>query len=414
MSMEPASPLPQRVQIETDKEDQTRYVEELAGQGDYWLSITDAARVCRVQDVSIRRAIARGTLPVRRQRAGQNKRTRFVRAGDLPGAGFPIIDESAVITTEIGKADILSIPRQQQRILQDHQQLLARLAELQEALTGSQALLLADLAGQKEDVQAALRALQEAYEHQLGATETRLLTQQEQLQQHQQALADHLEQQSEQTARGIMQLHEEVIEHGDRLRAEIQELQVRFTAHQQAVHQVLTDCEARHQQRLVAHQHEVQGRFQQVEQEARTWQRAFEQRVNDTLEQHTHACMQRVTGLAEQLARLEQSSERLNQDVLGRERELERLLEQQQQQLNQQARLLPLLPYTEKRLLTEQDEMAWGQALAALDQRLSVEGQRFAQYQPLLSLLTPARLKALEQILDEWQAQAAPPDRPSC
>src|SRR5579885_3850241 len=112
-----------KMNLEIEKDDQTRYVEELAGEGDYWLSITDAARVCRVQDVSIRRAIARGALPVRRQRAGQNKRTRLVRASDLPGAGFPIIDESAAITTEIGKADILSIPRQQQRILQDHQQL---------------------------------------------------------------------------------------------------------------------------------------------------------------------------------------------------------------------------------------------------------------------------------------------------
>src|SRR4051812_2413274 len=89
-----------------DKADRVQYVEELGGEGDYWLSLTDASRICRVQDVSIRRAITRGALPVRRQRAGQNKRTRFVRALDLAKAGFPIIDESAAITTEIGKADI--------------------------------------------------------------------------------------------------------------------------------------------------------------------------------------------------------------------------------------------------------------------------------------------------------------------
>src|SRR5260370_29727091 len=120
---------------ETGKDDLVVYTEELAGAEDYWLSITDASRVCRVQDVSIRRAIARGALPVRRQRAGQNKRTRFVRASDLPHVGFPIIDEIAAITTEIGNADIISIPRQQQRILQHHQQLMPRLQELQATIT---------------------------------------------------------------------------------------------------------------------------------------------------------------------------------------------------------------------------------------------------------------------------------------
>ena len=39
------------------------FVDELAGPDDYWLSITDAARVTRRQEVSIRRWIAKGDLP---------------------------------------------------------------------------------------------------------------------------------------------------------------------------------------------------------------------------------------------------------------------------------------------------------------------------------------------------------------
>lgn len=47
------------------KNELVQYVEELADENDYWLSITDASRVCRVQDINIRRAIEKGHLPVR-------------------------------------------------------------------------------------------------------------------------------------------------------------------------------------------------------------------------------------------------------------------------------------------------------------------------------------------------------------
>jgi K+/H+ antiporter YhaU regulatory subunit KhtT len=387
--------------------DLTRYVEDLTAEGDYWLSITDAARVCRVQDVSIRRAIARGALPVRRQRAGQNKRTRFVRAGDLPDAGFPIIDESAVITTEIGKADILSIPRQQQRILQDHQQLLAHLVELRDALAGSQALLLADLARQRADFQATLEASQQAQARLLAASETRLLTGQKQLQQHLQTLADQVEQEREQTSQGLLHLHADMLQHRDRLQTELREMQARFTAHQQDVHHLLTDLEARQQQHLTAHQHAVQEHFQQVEQEMHRHLQTLAQRVRDALDQHTRECAQ---GLAEQMERLEQFTQGLRQEIHGREQALERLLEQQQEQLNRQARLLPLLPYVEKRLLTAQDALAWEQTLSEVERRLAAQQQQHvAHYQPLLSLLSSTRLEALRQLLDEQQAKAAPP-----
>ena len=58
------------------------WVEELAGPDDYWLTLTDAARVTRRQEVTIRRWVAAGTLSVRNRPLGLNKRTRHVRAID--------------------------------------------------------------------------------------------------------------------------------------------------------------------------------------------------------------------------------------------------------------------------------------------------------------------------------------------
>jgi len=119
----------------TQDESKVRYVEELEGENDYWLSITDAARICRIQDVSIRRAIAAGRLPVRPTRAGDNKRTRFVRASDLPRANFPILDASAAITSDIRKVDILSIPLQQQRLAEQQDAQATAFSQLEQRLT---------------------------------------------------------------------------------------------------------------------------------------------------------------------------------------------------------------------------------------------------------------------------------------
>jgi chromosome segregation ATPase len=146
------------------QKDRTRYVEELESQDDYWLSITDAARVCRVQDVSIRRAIASGRLPVRAQGAGDNKRTRFVRASDLPRANYPIIDSGAAITSDIRKVDILDIPLQIKRLTQLLTQIQAshtlELNQIHEAIQKGQT----DLQEQIKQIQADLGALHKGEE----------------------------------------------------------------------------------------------------------------------------------------------------------------------------------------------------------------------------------------------------------
>src|SRR5262249_20045659 len=88
------------------------WVEELAGPEAFWLTLTDAARVTRRQEVTIRRWVASGTLPVRNRALGINKRTRHVRASDLARLS-PIVDASATISGIAAQIDLLSIPEQQ-------------------------------------------------------------------------------------------------------------------------------------------------------------------------------------------------------------------------------------------------------------------------------------------------------------
>ncbi len=111
-------------------------VDELAGPEDYWLTLTDAARITRRQEVTIRRWVAAGHLQVRRQPMGLTKRTRHVRASDLAQL-TPIIDPSAAISDATAHLDLVGIPQQQsqllaaqQRLTQDLVRLLQRVSEL--------------------------------------------------------------------------------------------------------------------------------------------------------------------------------------------------------------------------------------------------------------------------------------------
>lgn len=132
--------VPERIAMQEDsagkdqQKNQERYADELAGPDDYWLTITDAARATRRQDVTIRRWISKGLLPVRRQHVGLNQRTRLVRASDL-AALTPIIDPAGAISTERGKLDLTSIPMQQAQIKSSQQNILTQLEGLQHQLS---------------------------------------------------------------------------------------------------------------------------------------------------------------------------------------------------------------------------------------------------------------------------------------
>jgi hypothetical protein len=110
-----------------------RFIEELAGPDDAWITITDAARITRTSEAMARRWVASGRLPIRRQPAGVNQQTRLVRLSDV-AAIRPIIDPTAAISDEVHKLDLPSIPRQQAQIMQEHERLLVQVQQEQQAV----------------------------------------------------------------------------------------------------------------------------------------------------------------------------------------------------------------------------------------------------------------------------------------
>jgi hypothetical protein len=118
---------------QTKKAPSPRFVEELADEHDYWMSLTDAARITRTSEPMVRRWVATGRLPIKKEPVGINQRTRLVRLSDV-GRIRPIIDPTAAITDDIHKLDLLSIPRQQAQIMHDHQRLLEQVEEMGQSI----------------------------------------------------------------------------------------------------------------------------------------------------------------------------------------------------------------------------------------------------------------------------------------
>lgn len=114
------------------KDDLVRYVEELAGSDDAWISLTDAARITRSSEAGTRRWVTSGRIPVKKDPVGVPPRTRLVRLSDV-AAIRPIIDPTVAITDEVRKLDLASIPRQQKQVMEDHQRLIAQ-AEIQQKM----------------------------------------------------------------------------------------------------------------------------------------------------------------------------------------------------------------------------------------------------------------------------------------
>lgn len=139
-----------------------QYVEELAGPDDYWMTITDTARVTRRQDITIRRWIASGDLPVRKNRVGLNRRARQVRASDVAKL-TPIIDASAMISGEEARINLTNIPAEQAAIRANHQQLMADLAALRAEMSEQKLVTEQVMAQQQQNWQQELRLAQERY-----------------------------------------------------------------------------------------------------------------------------------------------------------------------------------------------------------------------------------------------------------
>lgn len=154
------------------------YVTELASPDDRWVSVTDASRIGRRQEHTIRTWIAQGLLPVNPVRVGINKKTRQVRLSDLAKL-TPIIDPEAGIATDLGTLDLPSIPKQQQQVMD-------QMTMLQQEVTSELATLggrLRELADKHELLAGEARQMWLVYQQQYQQLAHRDDEQQEQLQQ---------------------------------------------------------------------------------------------------------------------------------------------------------------------------------------------------------------------------------------
>lgn len=199
---------------------QEQHVEELAGPDDFWLTITDAARATRRQDVSIRRWIAKGLLPVRRQNVGLNQRTRLVRASDLEKL-TPIIDPAGAISTAQGRLDLTSIPVQQAHIKASQQQISAQLEQLVEvvksnaeearqALDAQQLQQEQSVASLRADIEASLEQQRAISTRQFDEIEATLAQQREDTAKHLEALSARLTQQRAEHEHAVSQLQDQI------------------------------------------------------------------------------------------------------------------------------------------------------------------------------------------------------------
>jgi len=157
---------------------QEKHVTELTGPDDRWVSVTDASRIGRRQEHTIRTWIAQGLLPVNPERVGINKKTRQVRLSDLAKL-TPILDPDAGIATDLGMLDLPSIPKQQQQLMEQmtalQQEVTGRLTSLGEQFRG--------LAGEQEKFAEETRQTWRAHQQQYQALASRDEEQQQLIQQ---------------------------------------------------------------------------------------------------------------------------------------------------------------------------------------------------------------------------------------
>ena len=315
-------------------ENQERYADELTGPDDYWLTITDAARATRRQEVSIRRWISKGLLPVRRQHVGLNQRTRLVRASDL-AALTPIIDPAGAITTERSRLDLTSIPAQQAQIKASQQTLLAQLDQLQhqlyeEALTRER--LLTEQWTKNQETIAALRSdmltnviqQQDALTQQRKEIDTTLAQQRVALEHAVEALAA-------QTNRTFAELTQSVTAIAERLEVLAQQWQESTQQQQQRIDELVGSLQQEQKDRKILTEQVKELSIQLTEQQAKY---EHEVRVREQLAQQVD---QLTLHIAEQQVRYErqvQAHEQLvmQTDELAKQFQQQRIEQEQAQQ----------------------------------------------------------------------------------
>lgn len=395
-------------------ENQERYADELTGPDDYWLTITDAARATRRQEISIRRWISKGLLPVRRQHVGLNQRTRLVRASDL-AALTPIIDPAGAITSERSRLDLTSIPAQQAQIKASQQTLLTQFEQLQhqlheEALTRER--LLTEQWTKNQEIIAALRRdmltnvihQQDALTQQRKEIDTALTQQRVALEQAVVALAA-------QTNRMFAELTHNVTEVAERLGILAQQWQESAQQHQQQIDELTENLQQERKDRSTLTEHVKELSTQLTEQQTKY---EHEVRVREQLARQVD---QLTSHIAEQQARYEgevQAREQLavQTDELAKQFYQQRNEQEQAQQLlmtacAQQQEQLTLLQqvYSEQR----QHDETQAKEFLKLQERVTGQEQAFGDLQQMI-----AQYQAVAQALAPRVGSDGDIDNPTC
>jgi chromosome segregation ATPase len=321
------------------------HVTELAGPGDRWVSVTDASRIGRRQEHTIRSWIAQGLLPVNPVRVGINKKTRQVRLSDLATL-TPIVDPDAGIATDLGTLDLPSIPKRQQ-------QLMEQMTALQQEVTGQLASLdgqLRDLAGKQEQFAEQTREIWQVHQQQYQALTHRDDEQQQRIQQVQDTLVENL--------RGVDQAIRQELGNVLKLHTLLEE---RVKTQDQAwklAQQALRDLVAQSENTLRQEMAGLVAQIEQARQESagavenlRKYVAGLEERIVSGMEERRQA----HEDLAATVTRLYAHTDQQFSQVGNRLEPLEAITGQQRDEIQQQAGRMGLL---ETELSTRIDQLA--------------------------------------------------------
>jgi chromosome segregation ATPase len=314
-------------QSASSKADPLRFVDTLADEQDYWLSLTDAARITRTSEVMVRRWVASGRLPIRKEPVGINQRTRLVRASDVARLR-PIIDPTAAITGELHKLDLLSIPRQQAQIMHDHQR-LSELAQqmrqsLEEHIHQTRAALEESTMTFHQHIQTwnqRFSSHQAAWQQALALVQARHEALADQMQEQVHAIEQRSQERSEQRLQEIEQLRAVLRDQFQEALLIQQQTSQEFQRHLEHLDQNFRQQTGQLSSTFTADLHQQEERIQNIDTELKEMLQHYEQ-VQQRLQQamtdlqhelaaHQNACV----------ARLEQQTDKIYQDLEARRAE---------------------------------------------------------------------------------------------
>ncbi|MFL5663684.1 MAG: hypothetical protein ACJ8BW_20435 [Ktedonobacteraceae bacterium] len=347
-----------------------RYIEDLAGPDDAWITITDAARITRTSEAMARRWVTSGRLPVKRQAVGVNQQTRLVRLSDV-AAIRPIIDPTAAFSDEMHKLDLPSIPRQQAHILREHERLTQQVQQGQHAVDEV-----------RRDLREARMHQQQAIEdlHQQYSTHQNELHQRQTLQQQQH---DALAMQVQDQTHALEQMTNDMMEQRKQLQREVERL--RTTVMEQ----------------FKAAQHEREQKLSELDGDHRRQREQLREDLTTLFQQHFERIQDILKIMGNTLAQCDQDRDQLEQDLATQQQSLVLLREDLTTLLEQQGHEIKSA-FEQQIAQQVQDRSALGDRLEKMEQwREQLAAQEYQQR----FTAQDDQLQLLSKLLQEERAE---------